>query len=157
MVTLATTRVLQPTPVSPKSARQAATPESTTAIAGGLSVLLQTSPALTALTQVWLLEKPPFVTDRRIFESGVIARMPFWPASSTIWAPVSWAATPLRLEKVRFSPFALPGLASVDSATVFATEELFVPGLPWTMTEKIWSGCACASAMRLAGTMAELP
>ena len=112
---------------------------------------------LAALTQVWLLEKPPFAADSRIFESGVIARMPFWPASSTIWAPVSWAATPLTLENVRFRPFALPGLASVDSTTACATEELFVPGLPWTMTEKSWSGCACASAMRLAGTMARLP
>ena len=56
MVTLATTRVLQPAPVSLKSARQACTPESTTAIAGALSVPFQTSAALAALTQVWLLE-----------------------------------------------------------------------------------------------------
>src|SRR6185436_3869978 len=71
MVTLATTRVLQPAPVSLKSARHACTPESTTAIAGGRSVPLQTSAALAALTQAWLLEYPPFATDRRIFESGV--------------------------------------------------------------------------------------
>jgi hypothetical protein len=122
--------------VSLKSARQACTPESTIAIAGGLSVPLQTSAALAALTQSWLLEKPPFAPDSRIFESGVIVRMRYWPASSTIWAPVSWAATPLRLENVRVRPFALPGLASVESTTALATEELFVPGFPWTMTEK---------------------
>ena len=157
MVTLATTRVLQPAPVSPKSARHAATPESTTAIAGGRSVPLQTSgrgcradPGLVA-GEAAVRRGQSNLRVRGDREDALLA------SELDDLGARQLGSHAVELENVRFRPFALPCLASVDSTTAFATEELFVPGLPWTMTEKSWSGCACASAMRLAGTMARLP
>ena len=139
----------------PKSVRPAATPLSTIAIAGtfsGASVFpTKKSPTPAESTHVWSFVNWP---ERRIRESGVIARIPGRLARSTICAPVSSAETPFTLLKLFIRPFALPGFDFSELPTWPATVALFVPRLPCTMTSKTLAGWASASAIRLAGTSA---
>ena len=96
---------------------------------------------LAAYGQICVVEKPSSAT----FTFRVIERMSFLVASFRICLPVSVASTPLMDAKRFLKPVPRPGNLWYAFRTPLATDAVFVPWSPWTITSNVAEGFAWAA------------